>query len=556
MFNLQKGRFNYFLPVRSLLGVLLIMLALTFSACASGSDRDRNHFLDYLPDSMQVGAAYLPDSITPIKAPFATVDFKRPDFPDTTVNIANNGADTSKSVTTIIQQAIDQLSATGGGTVLIPAGHWKTGRIELKSNINLHLSDQATLSFSGAVEDYQPAVFTRSEGIEVMSLGACIYANNADNIAITGKGKLIGPALNGSVRNQVMDSIVIEDFVSYKTPVKDRVYDGKNGGYIFLPMFISPINCTHVFIEGLSLENTAFWNIVPVYCDNVIIRGITVHSVGIPRGDGMDISSSKNVLVEYCTLSCGDDCFTLKAGRGEDGLRVNKPTENVVIRNCLAIKGHGGVTIGSETAAMIKNVFVQNCLFEQTNVGLRFKTRRPRGGGGDSLYYENIRMLTTGKAFQWDMLGSTVYVGDLAARLPARPVNALTPSFKHTYFKNIKIDSAEWFIKLNAIPESPLTQVQIENLQVYADNLLRAADVDSFSIKNALISTKDTAIHLLDCRNMRFDNTRFNTKARKLVMDVQGPASRNITFKNCQPGRPNGWQTNTYDTSDRPSSEK
>ncbi|MCH5718335.1 glycoside hydrolase family 28 protein [Niabella hibiscisoli] len=207
-----------------------------------------------------------------------------------------------------------------------------------------------------------------------MSLGACLYANGQRNIAITGKGKLIGPAKGGSVRKQIMTKDVIENVVAHTTPVAQRVYEGHNGDFIFPPMFISPINCSNVLIEGISLENTAFWNVVPVYCDSVIIRGITVHSVGIPRGDGIDIESSKNVLIEYCTMSTGDDAFTIKAGRGYDGLRVNKPTENVVVRNGLVLEGHGGITCGSETASMIRNLYVHDCVFEKARSAIRFKT--------------------------------------------------------------------------------------------------------------------------------------------------------------------------------------
>src|SRR5690606_7105718 len=118
--------------------------------------------------------------------------------------------------------------------------------------------------------------------------------------------------------------------------------EGRDGGIIFPPMMISPINCQEVYIEGVTLENSAFWNVVPVYCDQVIIRGITVNSVGIARGDGIDVESSRNVLIEYCTLNTGDDCLAIKAGRGEDGLRVNRPSENIIVRYCLARQGHGG----------------------------------------------------------------------------------------------------------------------------------------------------------------------------------------------------------------------
>ena len=529
--------------------LMVSFLALLMSCGNSGNNESYTKGLDLLPDTSAVGAAHLPEEIAPLHAPFAMPNFKKPSFADVTVNIKDLGAMEGKMATPIIQKAIDLLSAKGGGTVLIPDGQWLTGRISLKSNINLHLADHAVLTFSGEVKDYQPAVFTRSEGIEVMSLGACIYANGQHNIAVTGKGKLVGPSKEGSVRAQVMDTTVIENFVSYKTPVKDRVYDGKNGGYIFLPMFISPINCTDVFIEGVSLSNTAFWNIVPVYCDGVIIRGIQVESVGIPRGDGIDVESSKNVLIEYATLNCGDDCFTIKAGRGEDGLRVGRPTENVVIRNCLALRGHGGVTCGSETAAMIRNLYVNNCVFNKTNVGIRFKTRRPRGGGGENLYYENIRMHQTGKAFQWDMLGASSSVGDLAARLPERPTTSLTPVFRKITAKNILIEQSDWFVKVNAIPERPLSDVLFENMSVKTKNFFTAADVDGFTLKDAKIATEDSTLSLLDVRRLSFQHVDFEVPGGQLLTKIEGPKSGQISFKNCSPAKPAGWASTTYESS-------
>ncbi|HEY1112872.1 MAG TPA: glycoside hydrolase family 28 protein [Chitinophagaceae bacterium] len=494
-----------------------------------------------VPYKEQVGAANLPAEIAPISAPFPMPQLKRPQFPDLSVSIASKGAREGTKVTAVIQQAIDEVSSRGGGTVLIPKGKWHTGRISLKSGVNLHIAEGAELYFSGEVEDYRPAVFTRNEGVEVMSLGACIYANGQENIAVTGKGRLIGPAQGGSVRRQVMEVDVIENVVPHTRPVAERVFEGHNGSYIFLPMFISPINCKNVFIEGISLENTAFWNIVPVYCDGVIIRGVTVHSVGIPRGDGIDIESSRNVLIEYCTLSSGDDCFTIKAGRGEDGLRVGKPTENVVIRYCLAREGHGGITCGSETAGMIRNLYVHDCVFDNTGVGIRFKTRRPRGGGGENLHYERIRMNLTATAFRWDMLGSSAHVGDLANRTPAREVNRLTPVYRNITARNIVVETATQFVKVNAIPESPLANVLIEGADIKSDALFTAADVDGFTVRNATIATSDSLISLLDARRVLFEGVRFIVPGGEVVTEVSGTHSGAIQFINCTPPRPKGW---------------
>ncbi|QCX37875.1 glycoside hydrolase family 28 protein [Aureibaculum algae] len=475
----------------------------------------------HIPQKSEVGVLVMPKEIAPVTAPFPTIAFKRPDFPTDTivVDLKTDGINTK-----IIQHAIDTQSAKGGGIVVISKGQWFTGRIALKDNINLHFLEGATLSFSGEIEDYLPVVFTRTEGVEVMSLGACIYANGVDNIAITGKGRLIGPA-EGSIREKIVVSVNIDEVIDPKTPVKDRIIDGTTTPYVFPPMFISAINSTKVFIEDVSLENTAFWNIVPIYCDNVIIRGVSINSVNMPRGDGIDIESSKNVLIEYCNLSTGDDCFTMKAGRGIDGMRVNKSTENIVVRYCLAENGHGGITCGSETAGIIKNLYVHDCVFINSGVGIRFKTRRPRGGGGENLTYERIRMDLKNDALKWDMLGSTNWVGKLAERLPARAVNELTPHYKNIKIKDLIIENAKNFIKVRSIPESPLENVVIENIEVNCKNFMNIHDMNNAVFKNINITSEDSLLTFLDSKNIRLLNVN-STNATHL--DIQGSMSDSI----------------------------
>lgn len=523
---------------------ILSLTILIQLAVAANAVQERK--TDSVPVKEQVGAAALPAEIAPIKAPFKMPQLQKPVFPGRSIAITENGAKEGSKVTGIIQQAIDQLNKQGGGKVIIPKGKWHTGRITLLSNINLEIAEGAELYFSGEVEDYRPAVFTRNEGIEVMSLGACIYANGQRNIAITGKGKLIGPAKGGSVRKQIMTKDVIENVVAHTTPVAQRIYEGHNGNFIFPPMFISPINCSNVLIEGISLENTAFWNVVPVYCDSVIIRGITVYSVGIPRGDGIDIESSRNVLIEYCTLSTGDDAFTIKAGRGYDGLRVNRPTENVVVRNGLVLEGHGGITCGSETASMIRNLYVHDCVFENARSAIRFKTRRPRGGGGENLYYARIRITGSRYAFEWDMLGSAAHVGAAAARYPPRAKDALTPVFRNIKAENIIIEKATQLIKATAIPESPLANVVINKIQSNTEKLITAADVDGLTISNAIISVQQPVVELLDSRNILFNKVRIIDPSGEIQFKVEGPLSRQIRYKKGVPSRPAGWSSNSW----------
>lgn len=509
---------------------IILLFSLLLVACSPSNNSKLSWKLPDIPTVDDVGQVKLPDEIAPVKAPFKTIDFKKPVFPDDTVLLKLS----AKMINTNnIQRAIDALSEKGGGTLVVPHGEWLTGRIELKSNINLNIPKGSVLRFSGWVKDFQPAVFTRIEGVEVMSLGACIYANGQTNIAVTGHGDLIGPT-GGDIRNRIESSGVIEDVVAANIPVKDRIYDGnQKSGTIFLPMFISPINCKKVYIEGVSLENTAFWNIVPIYCDGVIIRGIKVNSVGIPRGDGIDIESSRNVLIEYSTLNCGDDCFTMKSGRGYDGLRVNKPTENVVVRYCLAQKGHGGITCGSETAGMIKDLYVHDCVFHETGVGIRFKTRRPRGGGGQNLVYERIRMNLNGDAFKWDMLGGRMYVGELADRLPARPINELTPRYTDIFAKDILIEKCENLVKVRGIPESPLENLKIENVQATCEDLFTAHDMINSSFLNMNLKSKGNVIDLLDTRNITFDNIQFQVPDAMVKTVINGPNSDSIKIENC-----------------------
>lgn len=450
----------------------------------------------------QVGAGQMPAKPEKVQSPFMAWDVQRPTFPtrQDTVWPAEN-----------IQTKLDQLAAQGGGTLVLK-GHHHTGRITLRSHINLQLDAGSVLEFESEIEDFLPVVFTRNEGVELYSLGACIYANGAENIAVTGWGKVIGPG-DGSIRSKTMTHDVIEKIVDSNTPVERRIYDGKTADFIFPPALIAPINCKKVWIEGVSLERTAFWNIVPTYCEDVVIRGVRIQSIGIPRGDGIDIESCNRVLVEYCTLNTGDDCIAVKAGRGYDGLRVNRPSENIVVRYCFSEKGHGGFTIGSETAGMAKQVYVHDCVFGKTNVGIRFKTRRPRGGGGSAMRFERIRMRDVESALRWDMLGQTQHVGNQANRDFEVQKNVLTPHFSDIQIEDVYIDAAKDCIKIEGIPESVLDDVRIDRVFGRGDRYLSVKDAKNIKIKNSVFVCKDTSVSTTNVSGLIQDRVRVMTEA-------------------------------------------
>ena len=483
-----------------------------------------------------VGAAAMPERIESLaNAPFKMKDLRRPTFPDRSVTVTEVAVAADGKITKAVNGMITDLSKRGGGTVIVPEGYWKSGRIVLKSNVNLHLEKGAVIEFSGSIDDYQPAVFTRHEGVEIMGAGAFVYANNEKNIALTGNGKIIGPPMDVKMRTLPNGKSVVENDVPHDMPVKERVCDGYDGRTFYRPKSFSPINCKNVLVEGVTFERSVLWNVNPVYCENVIIRGITVNSTDVPSGDGIDISSCKNVLIEYSTLNCGDDCFTLKAGRCEDGLRVNKPTENVVIRYCLAKEGHGGITCGSETAGGIRNVYLHDCLFYGTRTGFRFKTRRNRGGTVAGITYENVRLVDVREAFTWDLLGSKTYMGELARRYPPLDITPLTPTVKDITIRNFAVESADRLLTVNAIPEIPCSNVLIENGKIRTNRIIRTMnDADGFTFRNLEIQATDNRMTIDDSRNVTFDDVTFYVPGNALDIEIKGNKTEGITIKDAE----------------------
>lgn len=449
-----------------------------------------------VPTRQQVGPQAMPDTIAPIVAPFEMAQLQRPVFPQRTLTVRKKRKGLS---TRQIQRAIDQLATQGGGTVVVPAGDWQTGRIILRSNINLHLDKGCRLHFSGRIADYQPIVFTRDEGIEIYSLGAFIYANGERNIAVTGEGELIGPSTDCEIYQQNKAYCQnIEQTIGQK-PLEERHYDGQSTKEVFLPKTIAPINCSNVLIEGVTLTQGLYWNVVPQYCDSVIIRGVTVCSFGHGRTDGIDVESSRNVLVEYCSLDCQDDCYTMKSGRGWDGLRVNRPTENVVVRHCLALRGAGGIVCGTEVAGFVKNVYTHDCVFDGTDQAFRVKSRRTRGGGIENFFVERVRANVKYQAFYCDLLGDTKWMGELAKRFPMPERTKFTPYFHDISVHDVVVEHCRDFISYTGQPELPVKNVFFGNATVVCQRIGHVQDVTGLALKDVDIYSEDSVLTIDGC---------------------------------------------------------
>ena len=326
---------------------------------------------------------------------------KPPKFPARDFNITAYGAvaDGQSDSTEAIRRSIEACHNAGGGRVVVPAGIFSTGAIQLKSNVNLYLSEGATLKFSTDTEKYLPAVYTRFEGTECMNYSPFIYAFEQENIAITGSGTLDGSASDanwwawarrrGSDEAPARSSVrKLLDYGERGVPVKDRVF-GK--GEYLRPNFIQPYRSRNILIEGIHIINSPMWEIHPVLSTNITVRGVKIDSHG-PNNDGCDPESSRDVLIEDCIFDTGDDCIAIKSGRDNDGRRVNVPSENIIVRNSTMKDGHGGVVMGSECSGGIRNVFIENCHMDSPNLerALRFKSNARRGGFAENVFMRNV----------------------------------------------------------------------------------------------------------------------------------------------------------------------
>ncbi|MCB0843611.1 MAG: glycoside hydrolase family 28 protein [Bacteroidetes bacterium] len=333
-----------------------------------------------------------------------------PQFPDNTFDITEYGAvaDSTTDCLPAIKAAIEACHEAGGGKVVVPAGkYYVGGPIHLKSNINLHVSEGAYVKFSTTPSDYLPVVFTRWEGVECYNYSALIYAYQQENIALTGTGTLDGQADNehwwswsGSKRygwtedlpSQMQDHSrpKLYDWNSREVPVEERILG--EGTYL-RPNFFQTYSCKNVLVDGVTLRNSPMWILHPVLCENVTVQNVKVISHG-PNSDGCDPESCKDVLIKNCYFDTGDDCIALKSGRNQDGRRINRPIENVIVQGCEMKDGHGGVVIGSEVSGGARNIFAENCIMNSPNLdrALRVKTNKIRGGRIENLFFRNIEV--------------------------------------------------------------------------------------------------------------------------------------------------------------------
>ncbi|HUF10918.1 MAG TPA: glycoside hydrolase family 28 protein, partial [Rhodothermales bacterium] len=390
-----------------------------------------------------------------------------PEFPARDFAVTAHGADATgeEDSTTAFAGAIAACHAAGGGRVIVPSGSFLTGPIHLRSNVNLQVDEGATIRFSRDPEAFLPAVESRWEGVELWNYSPFVYAVDAQNVALTGKGVLDGQAddvhwwpwkgktefgwVEGAP-NQLEARDRLFAMGEAGAGVATRLFG--SGDYL-RPNMVQFVRCRNVLIEGLTFVRSPMWVLHPVLCENVTVRSVIVDSHG-PNNDGCDVESCRDVLIEDCLFDTGDDCVVMKSGRNADGRRVGVPVSNVVIRNCSMSDGHGAVVIGSEVSGGAHSIFAEDCSMDSPNLDrvLRIKTNSVRGGVIEHIYVRNAEV---GEVAHAIVSVNLFYEEGDAGPYP--------PTVRHIALSNITSRKSEVALFLRGYERAPIRDVRLTN---------------------------------------------------------------------------------------------
>lgn len=372
-------------------------------------------------------------------------------------------SDTVTINTAAIQKTIDECASKGGGVVVVPKGIFISGAIFLKKNVSLTVEKDGVLKGSFNQNDY-PQIQTRWEGEERLWTSAFINATDLEDVELSGEGTIDGSG---------------DEWVK-RAPrrIQGDTAARNNGPRLGRPRMICFTNCKNVKISGLRLHNQAVWCLHILYCKKVLVENLNITADhNIPSSDGIDIDSSDGVTVRGCFIDVNDDCISIKSGKDEDGLRVNRPSENIIIEKCHFAYGHGGVAMGSETSGGIRKVEVRDCVVGEGNWGpIRFKSQPSRGGVVEDITYRDMVIKDARNAFDFNMAWRMVNPKPAAKILPVvRNIRLINITGNVTAVGNIL-----------GLEGSPIQNITFTNCNLTADKGLiiqYATGIDSAGLK-------------------------------------------------------------------------
>ena len=499
--------------------------------------------------------------------PFEMEQVTRPQIPVREVDIRDFGGvgDGVTLNSEAFAKAIDALAEIGGGRLVVPTGVWLSGPITLKDNIDLHIRPDAILLFS-TDRDLYPIVETVFEGLDTKRCISPINAVGAKNIAITGGGTIDG---NGDSWRQVKKSKIAPsqwkkllqsggftnekgdvwypDSTSFYGAVVSDAFNVPQGltteeewnkvKTYLRPVMISLMNCENVLLEDCLFQNSPCWNIHPLMCRNVIINNVTVRNPWYSQnGDGLDVDSCENVLVINSSFDVGDDAICIKSGKDEDGRRRARPCRNLIVDNCIVFHGHGGFVVGSEMSGGVENIKVSDCRFLGTDVGLRFKSCRGRGGVVKNIYIEDIVMMNIPTE---PLLFDLHYGGKSAVEAAAEGASPFdvefveadetTPQFRDIYIKDVICSGAARAMYFNGIPEKNIENIVVENCEIVSEKGADLRYSTGVILKDVKITQSEgEGFSVANCSNVLIDDCE--DAAGKEIPEVFQYNSKNVSI--------------------------
>jgi DNA sulfur modification protein DndE len=496
--------------------------------------------------------------------PFAMPGVEVPSFPERIISIVDFGAvaDGYRLNTKAFAGAVDACTKAGGGTVIVPSGTWLTGPIKLQSNVNLHLERGALIQFSKRIEDFTIIErFDRKSRRYVIT--PPIYADKATNIAITGYGVIDGAGESWRyVKREKLterqwreltrsggvvtpdgrewwpseEAMKGEEYLQglEKSGRKATADDYAKAKEFLRPDLVRLSQCNGILLDGPTFQNSPRFHVHLVESEDIIVRDVKILTEWYAQnGDGLDLSSCRNVVVYNITVNVGDDGICVKPGNISEDQNPGPACENIVIADCIVYHAHGGFVIGSESFGGARNISVRNCLFMGTDVGIRCKSARGRGGLIEDVFIDGIQM----RAIEDEAILFDMYYGGSSPEVEAQkpldsrrtePVNDRTPRFQNFSIKNVVCNGAERAVLIHGLPEMPVRNITFKNVSISAKLGVLCLDAEGIQLDSCrIIPASGPVVELRQSRSVAVNGGRF-PKLPDVFLKVVGEASKNI----------------------------